>query len=272
MKHLCVAAAFAACASISTLAQAQDSATLYVACMTHYGENERPNDVTPIAKVNWPNNQGTLIQINNAYFKVMQQRGERFYKAQCWGGQDANRALSGLNQWEGLSGYAKRPRREQALNDIFPAMFDEGYSSLSRISSNVSRSSFSAIAIGSAIDSKENAAIELKRAKPATAESPSENLEIALPSRTASHRMTNAEADAKFEAEMAEYRKTMAAHDAALAQHEQALAYGEAQKARNAAKTSAAQAAYEAELAAAQAAQQAYREQYKQATGHYPEN
>jgi hypothetical protein len=272
MKHLCVAAAFAACVSISSVVQAQDSATLYVACMTHYGDHDRANDVTPVAKVNWPSNQATLIQINNAYFKVMQQRGERFYKAQCWGGQDADRALSGLNQWEEMSGYAKRARREQALNDIFPAMFDEGYGSLSRMSSNVSRSSFSAIAVGSAIDGKENAAIERKRAKPATVESPSEKLEIAVPSGTSTHRMTNAEADAKYEAEMAEYRKTMAAHDAALKQHEQALADVEAQKARNAAKTSAAQSAYEAELAAAQAAQQAYREQYKQATGHDPEN
>ena len=272
MNYLCVAAAFCACASISVSAEAQDSASLYVVCMTHYGDNDRPNDVTPVAKVNWPSTQGTVLQINSAYFNVMQQRGERFYKAQCWGGPDADRVLSGLNQWEGMSGYAKRPRREQALNDIFPAIFDEAYSSLSRMSSNVSRASFTAVAVGSAIDVEENAAHVRERAKPATAERHSEKLEITPPSGTATHRMTKAEADAKYEAEMAEYRKTIAAHDAAMKHYQQALADVEAQKARSAEKTSAALAAYEAELTAARAAQEAYRERYKEVTGHYPEN
>jgi hypothetical protein len=270
MKNLCVAAV-AACALIPAPAEAQEIATLYVVCMTHYGDNDRPNEVTPVARVNWPSKLGTVLQINDAYFKVMQKRGPRFYKAQCWGNEDADRALSGLNQWEGMSGYSQRLRHEQAFDDIFPAMFDEGFANMSW-NSKVSRSSFSATEVGSAIDGKENAAIARDRAKPATVRKPIQNLEIAGPSAPTGHRMTNAEADAKYAAEMAEYGKSMAAHADALKQQQQALADVEAQKASNAAKAAAAQAAHEAELAAARAAQEAYREQYRQATGHYPDN
>ena len=50
-----------------------------------------------------------------------------------------------------------------------------------------------------------------QRAKPATVERPPEKLEIASPSGAATHRMTKAEADAKFEAAQAEYRAQLEA-------------------------------------------------------------
>nr|NUR38376.1 hypothetical protein [Sphingomonas sp.] len=110
------------------------------------------------------------------------------------------------------------------------------------------------------------------RSKPAVVEKEPQKLEIVAPSPPTLHRMTNAEADAKYAADMADYDKAMAEHDAAVKQHDQALADVEAQKARNAAAASAAQQAHDAEVAAAKAAHDAYREKYKEATGHYPED
>ena len=52
--------------------------------------------------------------------------------------------------------------------------------------------------------------IASERAKQATVESP-EKLEVASPSGAAAHRMTKAEADAKFEAAQAEYRAQLEA-------------------------------------------------------------
>ncbi len=268
MQRLFLGCAFTALAITASSASAEESVTLYVACMTHYGDTDRPNDVTPVAKVTWPSARATRGQIDDAYFGVMQSRGVRVYKAQCWSTETPEGAPRARDTWEGLSGYAKRPRRAQAFNDIFPAMFDHAFPKLSRMYDGLSRSAFSAVEVGPAIDVvandnvKRDIETERKRAEDEAKRGPPQKFEIvAGPSHRP--RMTNAEADAKYAADMAEYRKTMAAHDAAVAQHKAALDAVEQQKAANAAATASAQADYAQKRAE-------YREKYKEVTGSYP--
>lgn len=269
MKHLYLLGAVTAIGAIAAPASAQDSVTVYVACMTHYGDADRPNDVTPVAKVTWPSAMATRMQIDDAYFGVMQERGVRFYRAQCWTTETPEGAPRARDNWEGMSGYAKRPRRAQAINDIFPAMFDRAYEKMWRGHDGLRRSDFSAIEVGAAVDVVANDKVkrdieaERKNAEERERRGPPQKLELVAPSNHRP-RMTNAEADAKYAADMAEYRKTMAAHDAAVAEHKAALDAVEQQKAANAAATASAQA----EFAKKQAE---YREKYKEVTGSYPD-
>ena len=268
MKHLYLLGGFAALA-FAVPASADESVTVYVACMTHYGDTDRPNDVTPVAKVTWPSPRATRMMINDAYFGVMQARGVRFYKAQCWTTETPEAAPRARDEWEGMSGYGKRPRRAQAFSDIFPAMFDRAYENMWRGMDGLRRSDFSAIEVGAAVDVVENDKVkrdietERKNAEDRERRGPPQKLEI-VAGESGRPRMTNAEADAKYAADMAEYRKTMAAHDEAVAQHKAALDAVEQQKAANAAATASAQAEF--------AKQQAeYREKYKEVTGRYPD-
>lgn len=280
MNRLCVFGAFAACALSSAPAQAQESVTLYVACMTHYGDNDRPNDVTPVAKVNWPSAMGTVLQINSAYFSVMQQRGVRFYKAQCWGAETAERALGALNNWEEISGYAKRPRREQALNDIFPAMFDYGFGMLSHVR-GLSRSAFSAESVDTAVDGADNAKIERdrksekERAEARARSGPPQQLEITAgptaadlrAQRHAEVEVRNAEAQKKYQDELARQQQAVADFNAA---NDRVAAEKSAQSARAQAAQEEFQRQQAAHAAEVERQRQEYREQYKQATGSYP--
>lgn len=237
MKRLCVFGAFAAFASMSVPAQARESVTLYVACMTHYGDNDRPNDVTPVAKVTWPSALGTLLQINSAYFGVMRTRGERFYKAQCWSGDTAEQAANHMNDWEEMSGYGTRPRREQPLDDIFPAMFDRSFSDLSRSRDGPSRSDYSAVAAASAVDAAANAKIERERQRERertesrAGSGPPQQLEItagpvaptAAELAAERHRAVeerNLAAQAKYEAELAEQKRKVAEYEQAQRDYE----------------------------------------------------
>lgn len=280
MKRSCVFGAFAAIVFVPLPAQAQESETLYVACMTHYGDNDRPNEVTPVARVVWPSVRATRMQIDSAYFGVMQERGTRFYKAQCWSAPTAESALGALNTWEGLSGYGKRPRREQALNDIFPAMFDRSFQTLSRIQGGLSRSAYSAVAVGSAVDGADNAKIEKdkkERIERAEAEerSPPQQLEItAGPSAAEVRAKRHAEVEARNAAAQQKYQDELAKQQQAVANFNAAKDQVAAEKAAHAARAQAAaeefqrqQAAHAAEV---ERQRQEYREQYKQVTGSYP--
>lgn len=265
MKPFCVTGALIASAVLATPAQAQESVTQYVVCMTHYGDADRPSDITPVVRMTWPSPRATVLQINDSYFHIMQQRGPRFYKAQCWASSTAERAANAVDQWEEISGYGKGPRREQAADEIFPAMFDYSYSILSRMDDNITRASFSAIVVDSAVDAAANAEIKKVRKEAEELETrrkPPQQLEITA-GPSAPKKMSNAEADAKYAAEMADYQKALDARAQAEAQRQQAIDAAEQQKARNAAAAGAAQAEYERQRAE-------YRERYKQATGSYP--
>ena len=286
MKRLCVFAAFGAIAFVSAPAQAQQSVTLFTVCMTHYGDNERPNDVTPVARVTWPSNQGTVLQINSAYFSVMLERGVRFYKAQCWGGDSAERVVGAMNQWEEMSGYAKRPRREQALNDIFPAMFDQSFRTLSSSSRGLSRSDYSAVAVDSAVDSAANAKVERERERErASADArarsgPPQQLEITAspastgPTAAELRAQRHAGVEARNAAALKQYQDELARQQQAVAEFDAANDRVAAEKSAQAARVQAVQEEYQRQQAAHAAEierQRAeYREQYKAATGSYP--
>ncbi len=281
MKRLCVFGAFAGFALVSVPAQAQRSETLFTVCMTHYGDKDRPNDVTPVAHVTWPNNLGTRLQINDAYFAVMQRRGESFYKAQCWSADSAEVALGAMNQWEEISGYAKRPRREQALNDIFPAMFDYSFGQLSSFQRGLSRSSYSAVAVESGVDSSANAKIEddrrreRERADARARSDPPQQLEItAGPSAAELRAQRHAEVEARNAAAQKNYEEELARQQQAVADFNAANDRVAAEKAAQTSRVQAVQeeylrqqAAHAAELERQRAE---YRERYKAATGNYP--
>ena len=281
MKSGCVSGVFAAVAFISTPVAAQESETLFVACMTHYGDNDRPNDVTPVARVVWPSVSATRMQIDSAYFGVMQERGVRFYKAQCWGAPTAEAALDALNTWEGLSGYGKRPRREQALNDIFPAMFDRSFQTLSRMQDGLSRSAYSAVAVGSAVDGSDNAKIEREReerrerAEAQAKAGPPQQLEItAGPNAAELRAQRHAEVEARNAAAQQKYQEELAKQQQAVADFNAATDKVAAEKAAQAARAEAAQEEFQqreaAHAAEVERQRQLYREQYKQVTGSYP--
>ena len=281
MKRLCVSGAFAVLAFVSVPAQAQESETLYVACMTHYGDTDRANDVTPVARVIWPSIRATRMQIDSAYFGVMQQRGVRFYKAQCWSAPTAEAALGALNTWEELSGYGKRPRREQALNDIFPAMFDRSFETLSRMQDGLSRSAYSAVAVGSAVDAADNARIEKvgkearERAEARAKAGPPQQLEITAGPTVAELRARrHAEVEARNASAQQKYQEELARQQQAVADFNAATDRVASEKAAQAARAQAAQEEFQRQQAAHAAEvdrqRQEYREQYKQATGSYP--
>ena len=281
MKRLCVSGAFAVFAFVSIPAQAQESETLYVACMTHYGDTDRANDVTPVARVIWPSIRATRMQIDSAYFGVMQQRGVRFYKAQCWSAPTAEAALGALNTWEELSGYGKRPRREQALNDIFPAMFDRSFETLSRMQDGLSRSAYSAVAVGSAVDAADNARIEKvgkearERAEARAKAGPPQQLEItAGPTAAELRAQRHAEVEARNASAQQKYQEELARQQQAVADFNAATDRVASEKAAQAARAQAAQEEFQRQQAAHAAEvdrqRQEYREQYKQATGSYP--
>ena len=101
------------------------------------------------------------------------------------------------------------PAQKQALNDIFHArIFGEGYSSLSRI--KLKRQSVEFLRHRRRLGDRQQRewAIDDSALSRATAERPSEKLEIALPPGTAPHRHdTTKKPTLNNEAEMAEYQR-----------------------------------------------------------------
>lgn len=100
----------------------------------------------------------------------------------------------------------------------------------------------------------------------------------AAPVEPGPHKMTNAEADAKYAADMERYNAAMAEHDAAVKAYDQQLQSMQESHAASQEAAARAKAAYEAELAKARQAQaefeekqRQYREEFKKATGRYPE-
>ena len=288
MRKSLVAFGLVAAVSLPAPAAAQHVQSVFAACVGHPG-GDAPVVVTQLVRITVPwlpegsSDPTTMLTIDDAFRNVMINRGANLWKEQCYRGESIDALRRILERAEGLSNYPVGKKRELAYDDIWPDMIEW----MAGVIPNhrwITRSMYSAEVVGSVFTKADNEQAEVKdrerRASEARAKIPPTAVIItdgdSAPSRP---KMTAAEADAKYEAELEKYKAAMAEHDAAVERYEQRLEAMDESQADKARAAEQANAAYQSELARANAAKseyerqrQAYREEYRRITGRYPDD
>lgn len=287
MKAPILAFGLLAAVSAATPARAQQVDTVIASCVGH-PSGDGPMLVTQLVRLTLPwlpedsSHPETMLGVGDAFRNVMINRKVNLWKEQCYGAKSTEELRRILEHAEGITNYPPDKKRELAYDEIWPDMMQWMMGDM-QIHKWITRSMYSAEVVGSMFT---KADIELSESKDkerrdaeAAAKRPFTKVIItggdSAPSKP---KMTSAEADAKYAADLEKYRAAMAEHDAAVERYRKGLEAMDASKAGKAQAAEQANAAYQAELAKAQAAKaeyerqrQAYREEYKRVTGSYPD-
>jgi hypothetical protein len=281
--------AFGLLAAVTTAspAAAADVDTVIAACVGH-PNGDRPLLVTQIVRLTAPwlpegsTYPTTMLSVQDAFRNVMINRNAGLWKEQCYSGDSVDAVRRAIEKREGLSNYPAGKKVELAYDGIWPEMI-QWMKGVMPVHRWITHSMYGGEVVGSMFTKTDIQLSESKdkerRESEARAKIPPTKVIItggdSAPSRP---KMTSAEADAKYEADLANYRAAMAEHDAAVERYKKRLEAMDASKADKAQAAQQANAAYQAELAKAEAAKaeyerqrQAYREEYKRITGSYPD-
>ena len=289
MKASIVALNLVGASLVATPAAAADVDTVLTACVGHPVDSNRPTEVTQLARVTLPwlpegaSFPTTMLTIQDAFRNVGIKHHGGYWKEQCYRGDSVEKLRELLERAEGLSNYPLSKKRELSYDEIWPEMI-QWMKGLMPTHRWVTSSMFVAEVVGSMFTKSDNELSEAKdkerRESEARAKIPSTKVIITAGEGSAPSKpkMTSAEADAKYEADLEKYKAAMAEHDAAVDRYNKGMEAMDASKADKAQAAQQANAAYQAELAKAEAAKaeyerqrQAYREEYRRLTGRYPD-
>jgi len=147
----------------SGIAHAQQAAShqLLAACAIHFGEQRKPTQFTPVAKLTAPilplgsrDPPQTAYLVNLNWGEFVTKRGIKHSTTFCIFGDTIAELRRRLEIWEERSSYRRNPKEELSFGETWPRLLDQLYDN-NRFHRGITRSMFSAEAAGSVAESGE---------------------------------------------------------------------------------------------------------------------